>query len=76
MGSPTNELGRESNETQHQVTLTEDFYMGVFEVTQKQWELVMGANPSYYKLGDMHPVEWVSYNDIRGSSMGVLDRTA
>ncbi len=33
MGSPSDELGRGSDETQHQVTLTEDFYMGVFEVT-------------------------------------------
>ncbi len=38
MGSPPDELGRLSNETQHQVTLTQDFYIGVFEVTQKQWE--------------------------------------
>jgi formylglycine-generating enzyme required for sulfatase activity len=37
MGSPSGELGRQSNETQHQVTLTSDFYIGVFEVTQRQW---------------------------------------
>ena len=50
-------------------TLTQDFYMGVFEVTQKQWELVMGSNPSNFK-GDTLPVEKVSYNAIRGSSNG------
>ncbi len=43
------------------VTLTQPFYMGVFEVTQKQYELVMGSNPSSYK-GDARPVETVSWN--------------
>ena len=73
MGSPTNELGRSSDETPHQVTLSEDFYIGVFEVTQKQWERVMGAWPSYFTNAayrDSRPVEQVSYNDIRGSSAG------
>ncbi len=68
MGSPTNELGRESDETQHQVTLTKDFYIGVFEVTQRQWERVMGAWPSHFNNAtyrDSRPVEWVSYYDIR-----------
>ena len=51
-------------------TLTRDFYAGVFEVTEKQWELVMGANPSKNKLGDACPVEFMSYNDIRGTSEG------
>ena len=53
----------------YDVTLTNPFYMGVFEVTQKQYELVMGSNTSYYK-GDKRPVENVSYNTIRGSSNG------
>lgn len=51
------------------VTITKPYYIGVFEVTQKQWTLVMGSNPSSYK-GDMRPVERVSYNDIRGTSKG------
>ena len=51
------------------ITLTKDYYVGVFEVTQKQWELVMGSNPSQYK-GNTQPVETVSYNDIRGSNLG------
>lgn len=68
MGSPENEVGRKADETQHQVTLTRDYYLGVFECTQKQWELVMGNNPSHDK-GDCRPVEFVSYNAIRGSSM-------
>ena len=49
------------------VTLTKPFYMGVFETTQKQYQLVTGSNPSSYK-GDMRPVENVSWNDIRGNS--------
>jgi len=68
MGSPTNELGRYSDQTQHQVTLTEDFYIGVFEVTQRQWELVMGNKPSYFNNATYYqtrPVEQVSYYNIR-----------
>ena len=49
------------------VTLTKPFYIGVFEITQKQYQLVMGSNPSYYK-GDMRPVEYVAWNTIRGNS--------
>jgi formylglycine-generating enzyme required for sulfatase activity len=55
MGSPKNETGRpyfDANsvlaETQHSVMLTHDFYIGVFEVTQRQWELVMGDRPSKF----------------------------
>ena len=73
MGSPSGELGRDSDETQHQVTLTQDFYIGVFEVTQRQWELVMGDKPSYFNNTSYYqtrPVEQVSYNDIRGTSAG------
>lgn len=51
------------------ITITQPFYAGVFEVTQKQYELVMGSNPSWYK-GDKRAVEWVSYNMIRGESAG------
>ena len=48
------------------VTLTRSFYIGVFEITQKQYQLVMGENPSYFK-GETRPVEQVSYNTIRGT---------
>lgn len=54
-------------------TLTEDFYAGVFEITQKQWELVMGASKNWSSndgLGNTYPAYGVSYNDIRGSSDG------
>ena len=66
MGSPEDEVGRRDNETQHEVTLTQDYYIGVFECTQRQWELVMGSNPSHYK-GDGRPVEQVSYDMVRGT---------
>ncbi|MCA1808928.1 MAG: formylglycine-generating enzyme family protein, partial [Lentisphaerae bacterium] len=68
MGSPEGEVGRYEDETQHHVTLTEDFYIGVFEVTQRQWERVMGNWPSYFNntaYRDSRPVEQVSYYDIR-----------
>ena len=54
---------------QYNVTLSKSYYIGVFEVTQKQYELVMGTNPSDMK-GDKLPVEKISYNMIRGSSEG------
>ena len=70
MGSPAGEIGRSDGwEDQHQVTISKAFYIGLFELTQKQWELVMGNKPSSY-AGDARPVERVSYNDLRGSSAG------
>ncbi len=69
MGSPEGELGRwDDREAQRQVTLTKDYYMGVFEVTQRQWELVMGNKPSYFNNASYYasrPVEQVSYHHIR-----------
>ena len=62
-------MGGDQSVESHRVTLTKPFYMGLFEVTQKQWELVMGSNPSGFR-GDVRPVERVSYNRIRGSSQG------
>jgi formylglycine-generating enzyme required for sulfatase activity len=62
MGSHTTETNRDSDETQHSVTISKGFYMGKYEVTQKEWVEVMGTNPSYWK-GDNLPVEGVSWND-------------
>ena len=67
MGNPDDELGRDGNETLHRVTLTQPFYIGVFEVTQKQYELITDSNPSGYK-GDMRPVTKILYNMLRGRS--------
>ena len=69
MGSPSGEEGRQGSEDVHQVTLTKSFYMGVFEVTQKQYELIAGSNPSSNQ-GNPRPVENVSYNTLRGSVKG------
>ncbi len=65
MGSPSGELGRFSDETQHQVTLTQQFYMQTTEVTQAQWVMVMGSNPSYNTDCNNCPVEQVSWDDVQ-----------
>jgi len=63
MGSLDSEQGRAGDECpQHQVIITKPFYMGVTEVTQAQYEAVMGANPSEFK-GPTNPVERVSWAD-------------
>lgn len=68
MGTPKDEVVRyRSDLDQHEVTLTQDFYIGVFECTQKQWELVMGGNNRSAFKGSCRPVECVSYDNIRGN---------
>jgi formylglycine-generating enzyme required for sulfatase activity len=63
MGSPESEPGRWLDETQHEVTLTEGFWLGKHEVTQAQWESAMGNNPSHFKGANL-PVEQVTWNDV------------
>ena len=66
MGSPSGESGRDSDETQHRVTLSKGYYMQTTEVTQGQWERVMGNNPSKFtNCGDNCPVEQVSWEDCQ-----------
>jgi len=71
MGSPTNELGRSSDEVQHQVTV-KSFYMSKYEVTQKEWHEVMGTTIrqqrdmadkswSLYGEGDNYPMYYVNW---------------
>jgi formylglycine-generating enzyme required for sulfatase activity len=62
MGSPASESGRDNDETQHSVTISKPYYLGIYEVTQEQYERVMGKNPSYFK-GARDPVENVSWED-------------
>lgn len=62
MGSPVAEEGRFDDEPLHPVTLTKGFWLGKYEVTQRQWQSVMGENPSKFKNPD-RPVEGVSWED-------------
>ena len=62
MGSPDDEVGRVRNETSHEVTLSKSYYLGANEVTQGEYEKVMGANPNNFK-GSKNPVETVSWDD-------------
>ncbi len=62
MGSPTGEVGRNTNEVQHSITLTTDFWMAESEVTQKQYRNLVGSNPSAFKGAEL-PVEQVSWFD-------------
>ena len=62
MGSPAAESGRGTDEVQHSVTLTTDFWMAESEVTQRQYRNLIGSNPSSFK-GDDLPVEGVSWFD-------------
>jgi formylglycine-generating enzyme required for sulfatase activity len=61
-GSPETEEDKEENE--HEVTLTQPFYMGKFEVTQEQYQQVMGNNPSRFQGRDL-PVGQVSWDDAQ-----------
>ena len=64
MGRSPHEKRRTGLEKYHRVTLTKGFYMGTSEVTQKQWQEIMGNNPSYFKV-DNQPVENVSWDDCQ-----------
>jgi formylglycine-generating enzyme required for sulfatase activity len=71
MGSPEDEIGQGDDEGPvHEVCL-DGFWIGKYEVTQAQWQQVMGKNPSFFnedKLGRTaldHPVERMSWNDVQ-----------
>ena len=67
-GSPGNEANyNAAREKQHRVALSQPFYIGIYEITQKQYKNVTGGDPSQYK-GDYRPVERVSYEGIRGGN--------
>jgi len=61
MGS---EKGAPDEKPVHKVRITRPFYMGKYEVTQEQWQAVMGTSPSKFK-GAKNPVEQVSWNDCQ-----------
>jgi len=64
MGSPDGEESPSDDEFQHRVRISVPFYLGVHEVTQEQWESVMGNNPSQFRWRQ-NPVENVSWNDCQ-----------
>ena len=66
MGSVAESGRNATRETPHQVTLTNNYYIGVYQVTQTQWQQITGYNPSCFTTDrTMRPVESVSYTDIR-----------
>jgi formylglycine-generating enzyme required for sulfatase activity len=77
MGSPENEANRIDNETQHKVVITKPFYMGVYLVTQAQYQRIMGKNPSDFSAQgafkdrirgmstEEFPVESVSWDEAQ-----------
>jgi sulfatase modifying factor 1 len=64
MGSPSNEANRSNDECQHSVTV-DNFAIGQYEVTQADWQEVMGTTPAYFKNCGECPVEMVSWNDVQ-----------
>ncbi len=72
MGSPVGEPGHRSDEAQHNVRITQSFYMAATATTQTQWNAVAGTDPSGFK-GDNLPVEMVSWNDAQ-SFCGMLSK--
>ena len=62
--TPEMENSEYNEKPTHQVTLTKDYYIGKYEVSQALWKAVMGKNPSYFK-GDNLPVEEVSWDDCQ-----------
>jgi formylglycine-generating enzyme required for sulfatase activity len=56
--------GDDNEKPVHTVRLSRPFYLGMYPVTQRQWEAVMGSNPSRFQ-GPEHPVERVSWNKVQ-----------
>jgi len=73
MGSPSVEWGRRHDEIQHEVVLTKGYWMSDHEVTQSEYESVMGANPSTFKGIDL-PVEKVKWSDANSYCLRLTER--
>ena len=75
MGSPESEAGRGQGEVQHVREIKQPFYMGQWEVTQAQWNAVMGAetNPSGFP-GNRHPVEEVTWKDCQKFILALCEK--
>jgi formylglycine-generating enzyme required for sulfatase activity len=79
MGSPEDEVGRDDDEgPQHEVTITQGFYLGRYELTQEQWTSVMGTTPwsgqDYVQERASNPAAFISWDDIQ-AFIGVLNET-
>ena len=65
MGSPESEPYRKKDEIQHEVTISKEFKIGKYEVTQELYEKVMGTNPSRYIKDPAYPVQMVTWEDAK-----------
>lgn len=66
MGSYKGESAGWKWEDPHKVTISKDFYMGIYEVTQSKWEKIMGYNPSYFTVdGEKRPVENINWYEAQ-----------
>jgi len=69
MGSPESEADRENVELQHEVTISQGFYLGKYEITQAQWEAVTGTTPwsgqDNVQENPNHPAVYISWNDVQ-----------
>jgi formylglycine-generating enzyme len=65
------QLAKESARPGFKVNIRKPYYIGKYEITQGQWKMIMGSNPSYFKEGkvsdnvELHPVESVSWQDVQ-----------
>ena len=67
MGSPATETGRVDGERQHKACLSQGYLLGKYEITQAQWQQVMGSNPSHFGPSDLGP------SDVGPSHLGPSD---
>ena len=73
MGSPKDEKDRHDDEVQHEVEITKPLYLGVYDVTQGQYEAGTGWTPSYFKGADL-PVEEVSWDQADVFAKGLTEK--
>jgi len=76
LGSPADQLGHDELQPAREMVVSNAFFIGVFEVTQRQWNLIMGNNPSYFENATawmVRPVEQVSCYDIREDALNNKD---
>ncbi len=75
MGSPNTEKERDDDEMLHQVTLTRDFAISETEVTQAQWQVLMGNKPSRFQGCDACPVEQVNWYEALAFANALSQRS-